>query len=355
MKRSFLVVCILFCTLLGGCAFWMDGERLSVTPHQEQIPQAGDEVIEVFSNAEMQSAVVNLIESGADRGILTASAFSRGTLHYYADAAIESILQNNPVAAYAVNKITYEIGTNRGEPVIAFNIDYIHDRSEILRIKPAKSMSDAESLIYGALANCEESLVLHIKQYKQIDFAQLIQDYGNNNPNIVMEIPRIVTNTYPEQGDDRVIELIFTYQTSRDQLREMQELVSTVFTSAELYVDETANVSGIFSQLYAFLMERHDYVLETSITPAYSLLHHGVGDSRAFANIYGKMCRQEALDCRVVTGTRNGQPWCWNIIRYRGVYYHVDLLYCKEIGKFSMQDPFDMDGYVWDYNVYPLE
>ncbi len=355
MKRSFLAVCVLLCIFLGGCAFWMDGEHLSVTPHQEQIPQAGDEVIEVSSNAEMQKALESLVEAGADRGILTASAFSGGTLHYYADAAITSVLQKNPVAAYAVKKITYEIGTNRGEPVIAFHIDYLHERSEILRIKQTRSMNDAEAVIYNALANCEASLVLRIEQYKQTDFAQLIQDYGNNNPNIVMEIPRIVTNIYPEQGDDRVVELIFTYQTSRDKLREMQELVSSVFTSAELYVDKTAQVSEIFSRLYVFLMERDEYTIETSITPAYSLLHHGVGDSRAFANVYGKMCRQAELDCRVVSGTRDGQPWCWNIVRYRGRYYHVDLVFCKEIGRFTMLDPFEMDGYVWDYNAYPAE
>ena len=355
MKRIFLAVSLLLCMLLGGCAFWMDGEHLSVTPHREQILQAGDEVIEVFNNAEMRNALEKLIESGADRGILTASSFSSGTLHYYADAAISSIMENNPVAAYAVNKITYEIGTNRGEPVIAFHIDYLHERSEILRIKQTKSMADAENVIYNALSNCEASLVLRIEKYEYTDFAQLIQDYGNNNPNIVMEIPRIVTNTYPEQGDDRVVELIFTYQTSREKLREMQAMVSSVFTSAELYVDETAQVSEIFSRLYAFLMERNEYTQETSITPAYSLLHHGVGDSRAFANVYGKMCRQEELDCRVVSGTRDGQPWCWNIIRYRGKHYHVDLLFCKEIGRFTMLDPFEMDGYVWDYTAYPME
>jgi hypothetical protein len=264
-------------------------------------------------------------------------------------------MKSNPVAIYAVNKITYEIGTNRGERVIAFHIDYIHGRSEILRIKQAESMSEAENVIMNALANYEPSVVLRIKEYKKTDFAQFVQDYGNNNPDIVMEIPRIVTNTYPEQGTDCVVEMLFTYQTSREKLREMQEIVGTVFTSAELYVDETAQVSEIFPRLYSFLMERNDYSIETSITPAYSLLHHGVGDSRAFANVFAKMCRQEKLDCRAISGTRNGYPWCWNIVRYRGRYYHIDLLWCKEIGKFTMLDPMEMEGYVWDYAVYPQE
>ena len=44
-------------------------------------------------------------------------------------------------------------------------------------------------------------------------------------------------------------------------------------------------------------MERYDYRIETSITPAYSLLRHGVGDSRAFAVVYAAMCQQAGLEC----------------------------------------------------------
>lgn len=355
MKRIYIAVVLLLCLLLSGCAFWMDGERLSVTPHQEQIPQPGDELIEVNNNTEMTAALERLIEAGSDSGIMTASAFPGGSLYYYADMIVAEVLKNHPIAAYAVREITYEIGTNRGDPVIAFHIDYIHGRAEIMRIKQVEDMNEATNILCSALGNFEPSLVLRVNEYVDTDVTQLVQDYGNNNPDVVMEIPTVSAHVYPEQGDDRLIEVIFTYQTSREKLEQMQETVASVFTSAELYVDISAQSNESFSRLYSFLMERNEYTVETSITPAYSLLHHGVGDSRAFANVYAKMCRRAALDCRVISGTRDGQPWCWNIVRIRGDYYHIDLLRCKENGSFTMLAPIEMDGYVWDYGVYPQE
>lgn len=355
MKQFYIAVILLLCLLLGGCAFWMEGDYLSVTPHQERISQARDEVVLVSNIAEIQIVLEDLIESGVDSGIITPTVLSPGALHYYVDTMIDNIMKNHPVADYAVEEITYEIGTNNNKTAIAFHIDYLYGRSEILRIKQTKSMSEAENVIYSALSNCEPSLVMRVNKYKDTDLVQLVQDYANNNPDVVIETPRVSAHTYPDSGDDRIVEMVFTYQTSREKLRQMQDQVEPVFTSAKLYVSETVQVIEVFSRLYSFLMERNEYTVGTSITPAYSLLHHGVGDSRAFANVYAKMCRLANLDCRVVSGTWEGRPWCWNIVRYRGNYYHIDLLNCKANGRFAMLNAIEMDGYVWDYGVYPQE
>lgn len=100
-------------------------------------------------------------------------------------------------------------------------------------------------------------------------------------------------------------------------------------------------------------MERFDYKQDTSLTPAYSLLCHGVGDSRAFATVYAAMCRGAGLECTVVTGTRDGVPYTWNIVQDNGQYYHVDLLRCHVTGQFKQTRDWEMNGYVWDYSAYP--
>ena len=126
-----------------------------------------------------------------------------------------------------------------------------------------------------------------------------------------------------------------------------------VFEAAELYVSGDGAERQKYSQLYGFLMERFDYTVETSITPAYSLLHHGVGDSRAFATVYAAMCRRAGMECLMVTGTRSGEPWVWNIIQVGGIYRHVDLLQCSVQGRFQEKTDAEMSGYVWDYSAYP--
>ena len=137
------------------------------------------------------------------------------------------------------------------------------------------------------------------------------------------------------------------------ELQDMQQQVQAIFTSAELYVKQTTTVMDTHSRLYSFLMGRNNYTLETSVTPSYSLLCHGIGDSRAFANVYAAMCTDAGLECHVISGIRDGEPWCWNLIRFRGGYYHVDLLRCHEDNRFAFKSAEEMSGYVWDYAAYP--
>ena len=128
-----------------------------------------------------------------------------------------------------------------------------------------------------------------------------------------------------------------------------------MFAAAKLYVSGDGEAREKFSQLYAFLMERfEDYTLETSLTPAYSLLIHGVGDAKAFATVYSAMCRQAGLECITVGGTRNAEAWYWNIVRDGDVYYHVDLLQCSSNNAYEEQTDKEMGGYVWDFSAYPV-
>ena len=133
----------------------------------------------------------------------------------------------------------------------------------------------------------------------------------------------------------------------------MQNYVQPVFHAASLNVSGEDEESVMFSRMYAFLMERNDYQVETSITPAYSLLRHGVGDSKAFATVYAAMCSDAGLECHVISGTRSGEPWVWNLICQDGVYYHVDLLRSNAAGELNLHSDNEMDGYVWDYTAYP--
>lgn len=353
-KYALATVSLFLCVLLSGCNLWLDGSYNSVKPHLEEYEKPREESVEVNSFAQLQDALALLVEDGSQSGVLYTSDISQDNLDAYMDRAARNIKQHNAIGAYAVDEITYEIGTNIGKQAIAVNISYNHNRSEILRIKQTESMEDAIKVITAALDNCDPGVVLNVKQYSTVDFTQLVQDYVDNNPQTCMEMPQVATTVYPQSGigTERVVELTFTYQTSRSALRNMQQTVTPVFASAKLYVNTDADNWEKYAQLYSFLMERYDYTIETSITPTYSLLRHGVGDSKAFATVYSAMCRQAGLDCQVVSGTRAGEARCWNLLKIDGVYYHIDLLQCSSSGGFQAYTDEDMTGYVWDYSAY---
>ena len=353
MKKIVLMLLVAFAAVaLCSCGGWMDGEYHSVTPHQQQDYLANnvDAVCETYG--EVRMALVDLVENGTTKGVIHIQMQAQNSIESYMDSAILYVTTKNAIGAYSVEGITYEVGTNAAVPAVAVEIKYLHNRSEILRIMQTGNMTQANAVITAALDGCKAGVVVRVNRYQATDIAQMVADYVDANPDTCMEQPQVNVSVYPDQGTDRVIEVSFLYKTSRDVLRSMQEEVRPVFSSAELYVEGNADDWEKYAQLYAFLMERYDYKIETSITPSYSLLRHGVGDSKAFATVYGQMCRKAGLDCQVVSGTKKGEPWHWNAIKVDGTYHYIDLIACKNKGAFRTYLKSEMPNYVWDYSAF---
>lgn len=325
---------------------------MSVSPHLEEnyIPQSN--AVEVSSYLEMYNALAEMVENGLSKGIISVTGMDDLQIEKDIKSAILNVSENHPIGAYALDTIVYEVGKNVGKPAIAVELSYTHTRSEILRIKQTPRMDDVITVIAEALDACEAGVVVQVDAYEDIDFTQLVQDYMDQYPQVCMEMPQVSVSMYPNWGKQRVIELNFTYQTSRETLRNMQDIVRPVFASARLYVSSDAEDWEKYSQLYSFLMERYNYTVQTSITPAYSLLRHGVGDSKAFATVYAAMCQQAGLDCSVISGTRSAEAWCWNVLKMDDTYFYVDLLACSASGGFAPKLAEEMVDYVWDYSAH---
>lgn len=345
MKRRFMPILLIVSLLLTGC-----GRYVSVTPHREQRQSGQTEIAAAADYLELLAALKATIAAGMEVTTITVADYPQESLERGIWQAVLHAQSNDPIGSYAVENIEYELGTRNGIPAVSVSITYLHNRSEILRIRKAPTQERAEIIVADALKGYSSGVVMLMEDYKTKDFTQFVQDYAQMHPQTVMETP-LVSQTVYGTGKDRVVELIFTYQTSRDSLRRMQSQVQPVFDAASLYVSGDGEDKQKFSQLYAFLMERFEYKLETSITPSYSLLRHGVGDSRAFATVYAAMCRSAGLECLVVTGTRAGEPRTWNMVLDDGQYYHVDLLH--EQGNFREFTDWQMGSYVWDYSEYP--
>ena len=351
MKHKLLPLLLAMSLLLGGCG-WLNGSFVSVTPHAvpKQVSHSG--TITAANYKEFVAALKQLVSTGTEVAAIHVAEYPAKALETGVKRAVFEVKHNDPIGAYAVEEIQYEIGSSSGLPAVSITVAYRHNATELQGIRRALGVAQAQTAVTAALESYQPGIVLLVSQYEDTDFSQFVQDYASAHPETIMEVPQVTQALYGT-GESRVVELIFSYQTSRDSLRRMQAQVKPVFEAAVLYVSGDGDDYQKFSQLYAFLMERFDYKQETSITPAYSLLRHGIGDSRAFAQVYAAMCRDAGLTCMSVTGTRDGEPWTWNILRDGEEFYHVDLLRCSTDGKYRERTDEEMEGYVWDYSEYP--
>ena len=346
---------VVLCLCLCGCDLLSRGSHIYVGEHQNPSTGSGNQNVNARNYQQLYKALVNMVEKGEDQKIIFVKQYDKQQLNADLQQAVATICAENPIAAYAVKEIQCTVGTVSGEDAVSVQVLYMRDQTQIHQIVSVKDNQAAQEVIYQSLNACETGLVLYIAEYASIDFSQMVKDHALAYPEYVMEQPQVSVNIYPETGESRVVELKFTYETNRDLLKNMQNQVSPVFRSAVLYVSGDAAEEEKFSQLYSFLMERYDYTITTSITPAYSLLRHGMGDCRAFAMVYAAMCRQAGLECLVVSGNRAGENWYWNIVNMDGAYYHVDLLSTGDGGVFLGHNDEQMqaEGYLWNFEAYP--
>lgn len=349
MKRIYCLFLALVLSLgCVGCG-WMDGQYVSVKPHQVGYAPDGQDLTVVSGDTALRKAIMALIDAGETEAVLTLAGYPEEEVREDLEWIVPYCTSTYPIGAYAVEKIRWDLG----QGLLSVDIDYRRSRAQIDQIQTVRTVSAAKEAIDQALTTYADTLVLQITLYTELDAANYIADFAARNPNLVMELPQVTAQLYPQSGSTRILELEFDYQTSRESLRSMASQVRQVFSSAKLYVTTGADDGVKLNQLYGFLMERFDYVVETSITPAYSLLNYGVGDSRAFAQVYAAMCRQSGLEVEVVSGTCSGESRFWNIVRNGDRYYHVDLLECAMLGRYREKTDREMTGYVWDYQAYP--
>lgn len=347
--RAFLAL-VLALALLSGCG-WMDGSYVSVTPHQVGLGQTGEGAVHAVRNyTELRGMLIGMIDSGTEEALFSLAEYPREEVSEDLLRAVDYVQGIYPVGAYAVETIDYNFGTGLGASALSVDITYRRSRAQIEGIRTVRWISGAKKEVEDALDQFADTLVLQIAGYQETDFSAMILDYAQQNPDRVMEVPRVSVRTFPDQGETRVVELSFHYRTDRSELRAMREQVQPVFSSAALYVSGGAGEWTKFSQLYTFLTERSEYTAGSTITPAWSLLCQGVGDSRAFSQVYAAMCSRIGLEARVVSGRCGGELHWWNLVRIDGSWYHLDLMTDK---RFAPRTDELMTGYEWDRTAYP--
>lgn len=349
MKKLIIAVVIMMALLLCGCSAWMYGYYASVTPHKEQnflpdqtlmVPKTYEDVVKMLENT---------VRSGQQKAKLSIEKIEDDWQAYMEDA-VAYICDIYPIGVYAVSEITYDVGTSDETTILAVDISYRRSIADMDAVKNAQTKDEIAEILHDSLRGFSVSVAISIENYEDIDFDQIIRDYAMQYPQYVIETPQVSAVMYPRGGEDRIVELFFNYENSRAALLKMKEEIRPIFEASAIVSGEGADL-GKFTRLYSFLMNYHEYTIQTSITPAYSLLHHGVGDSKAFAMVYAAMCRQAGLECDVISGTRDGKVWYWNAVQIDGIRYFVDLLRCQEEGSFTYKTAREMTDYKWNYSA----
>ena len=350
MKKNIFALLLAAILLLSGCNSWLGGHYASVNPFEEQDFRPQQAVLKPKNYEDIVRILINMIHTGQQSRTISMEQM-QGKWREIVDKAVNYVGNVYPMGVYAIMDIAYQITENEDIPAMTVEIAYHRSIAEIGAVETTEDEDEIIAAIQQALRNVNMKVAFYVKNEYEIDFSKVILEYAMMYPQYVMEVPRVSMASYPKVGEERIVELNFSYDTNRTVLLQMQDQVNPIFNAAKIVSGEGTAV-GKYTRLYSFLMNYHEYTIQTSITPAYSLLYSGIGDSKSFAMVYSAMCRQAGLDSKVISGTYEGKAWHWNMVRIDEEIYYIDLLQCREQGRFSYLTEDEMHGYVWENTVY---
>ena len=128
---------------------------------------------------------------------------------------------------------------------------------------------------------------------------------------------QVVTFTFP-----------FYYYTTAEQEAAVASKIDQVLSSL--------NISGKsdydkFIAIYDYICRNVTYDYDNLDDDSYKLkytayaaLCQGTAVCQGYANLLYRMLRQEGIETRLISGTGNGGPHAWNIVKIGGVFYNVD-------------------------------
>ena len=359
MKR--LIPLFFLLLLLTGCSWGTD--YLSVEPHVEEYPYVTSptetEPVSVVSNrTELRGAILSLIDNWKEQDTILIRDYE-GDVAQNLSEVMDYATRQHPTGAYAVDYSDWEILEENGQQMIRVSFVFRRSISEISAIVLVDNSDDAYGKITEALDNYSTSLTLRIRRYSDRDFATEIEDYCMENPRTIPCIPDFSLKLYPEEGEHRILELHLTYPASKDVMREKLLELETTFESAITYGKTGKTPLEKAQRLCQYLIRRRSQTLADRIPelPVYSLLSESVGHDLSYAMCFHDLCSSLGLSSYIVKGSRNAEPYYWNLLVFDDQVFHVDLRRYVEQGARTMEPLYDetllAEGYEWDRPLYP--
>ena len=375
MKQwKLLALALALLCLLSGCTELYSAGYVWETEHndpyaykeetEEPTEQTEPELATVSNYYEIMSQLRGYVNSGTTQGKFLVENYD-GDLGQELEEAVSAIASQDPIGAYAIERMDYS-RVNQGEAwLITVNAVYRHSVAEIAAIPSVRGIERARDMICSTMEAFQPELTLRISGYSETDYAELVRSYCLTHPNTMIVTPEVSVEIYPDSGNVRVAVLHFSYPADSESLRSMQAEAASILVSAERYAHYTANEQEKLSLIYTYLTSRFSYREDEQDGTVYRLLCEGVGCSRSVASVVAYLCQRVGLECVLVEGTRQretdtenpGQEeYFWNIVCIDGTYWHLDFQQdaLGSLDSCLLRSDSDMEGYTWDRDAYPV-
>lgn len=218
MKTSLLLLLLLCTITLTGCGSLLERSYASVTPHtQFQDEEENAAILRAETYQGLVSALLHLVEQGTESGIVRLYQYSSvtGSATGDVDQACLEVTQEDPLGAYAVDYIKYDVQPTAAYYQVEVKLAYTIPTEELKQVISVTASTAVARELEELLPSKPQKVVFRISYFSQEDsietLRQAVQEAyaAQTKPLPALEDIHIIL--YPDSGQQRLAEIRLTW------------------------------------------------------------------------------------------------------------------------------------------------
>lgn len=220
MKRTVLCALLLGCLLLSGCGSMLERSYTSVTPHaafsdEEENPS----ILRAETYQGLVSALLHLVGQAEQEGIIRLYQYISvtGSATSDVDQACLEVTQEDPLGAWAVDYIKYDVGQTTAYYEVSVKLAYTKTPAEITQVISVTGSSAIARELADLLPQQPSQVAFRISYFTASDSEEVIRQAvlraWADQTIPLPPLADITVTLWPDQGQQRLAEIRLTWET----------------------------------------------------------------------------------------------------------------------------------------------
>ena len=212
------------CLLLTGCSALLNRSYSVETPHTQFTDEEKNADILRAENYEgIVTALLFLVSQGEESGTLRLYDYS-GTVEQDLDAACLEVTQQDPLGAYAVDYIRYDLARVMSYHEVSLKLVYQRSWQQISEVSTVTGSTAIAGELREALEDFQKECVLKVSSFdpsmEAEQVAAMVVEAYNSVPQAAFGRPLVQVQLYPETpvGEQRLVEILLEYGRSEERV-----------------------------------------------------------------------------------------------------------------------------------------
>ena len=218
MRKPILCTLLAACLLLAGCGSMLERSYASTTPHVQFSDEDQDpSILRAETYQGLVSALLHLVGQGEQEGVIRLYQYVSvtGSAASDVDRACLEVTQEDPLGAWAVDYIKYDVGQTTAYDQVTVKRAYTKTPEEISQVISVTGSSAIAQELTDLLPELPDQAVFRISYFTEEDSAEVVRqavlEAYADQPQPLPPLEEITVNLYPDQGQQRVAEILLTW------------------------------------------------------------------------------------------------------------------------------------------------